>query len=278
MDKRGASDKFKERLQILLNKTGMTQTAFANSIEIDRSAVSQLLTGADARLPRVSTLLALANAHQVSIDWLLGITDTQTISSETKGVLDVEISQEGFDGSLMAQWHTEAIGHKIRYVPATLPDLFRIRQVIEYEAGASKLDSDQMLDQTAYQLNYSRQPESDMEVCMSVQTLNAFAEGEGKWSGLHKDIRTQQLEHMALMLEELYPSFRLYLFDERNRYTIPYTLFGYSRAAIYAGDIFLLIHAKSTIRTLAAHFDDHIRNSEIEAHQTAAFLSSIISQ
>ena len=57
------------------------------------------------------------------------------------------------------------------------------------------------------------------------------------WSGLPVRYRRQQLEHMITLIDELYPTFRLFLFDEREAYAAPYTLFGPLRAAVYLGDV-----------------------------------------
>ena len=73
MDKRDLSRLFQERIKILLVRSGENQSAFAASVGIDRSALSQLLSGQSTRLPRVETLLNIAERHAVSLDWLLGL-------------------------------------------------------------------------------------------------------------------------------------------------------------------------------------------------------------
>jgi transcriptional regulator with XRE-family HTH domain len=52
MSKRQTAARFRERLALLLEQSGLSQTAFAGAIGIDRSALSQLLSGALPRLPR----------------------------------------------------------------------------------------------------------------------------------------------------------------------------------------------------------------------------------
>ncbi len=76
---------------------------------------------------------------------------------------------------------------------------------------------------------------------------------------------------MARLIDDLYPSFRLYLYDGRNQYSIPYTVFGTQRAAIYVGQLYLVLNATEPIRTLTRHFDGLIRAAEINAHETARF-------
>ena len=60
MDKRDLSELFRVRLQTLLERSDRNQAAFAASVGIDRSALSQLLSGRSTRLPRAETLLAIA--------------------------------------------------------------------------------------------------------------------------------------------------------------------------------------------------------------------------
>ncbi len=73
MDKRDLSRLFQERIKSLLVRSGENQSSFAASVGIDRSALSQLLSGQSTRLPRVETLLNIAERHSVSLDWLLGL-------------------------------------------------------------------------------------------------------------------------------------------------------------------------------------------------------------
>src|SRR6185436_17797221 len=48
---------------------------------------------------------------------------------------EIEEGSGGFGRTLLARWHAEAAGTKIRYVPAGIPDLLRTDELIEYEAG-----------------------------------------------------------------------------------------------------------------------------------------------
>lgn len=77
MDKRALAELFRARLIQLVNRSEDSQASFAAAIGIDRSALSQLLSGDSARLPRVETLLNIAERHSVSLDWLLGLSHDQ---------------------------------------------------------------------------------------------------------------------------------------------------------------------------------------------------------
>ncbi|MEQ9571144.1 MAG: transcriptional regulator, partial [Nitratireductor sp.] len=81
----------------------------------------------------------------------------------------------------------------------------------------------------------------------------------------------------ARLLDELYPAFRLFLYDGLARYSIPYTIFGPYRAAIFAGDMYLVLNATSAIQTLTRHFDNLIRAASINPHEAAAYAASLAS-
>jgi transcriptional regulator with XRE-family HTH domain len=275
MDKRDLSELFRTRLQTLLDRSEGNQAAFAASVGIDRSALSQLLSGRSTRLPRAETLLAIAETHSVSLDWLLGISQDEGLIGELRPSLEIEEGPEGFDRTLLARWHSEAASTKIRYVPARIPDLLRTEAVIAYETDATQRNSATERDEVAYRIDYNRRPETDMEICMPMQTLELFAEGRGVWDGLDRETRAAQLAHMASLVEELYPSFRLYLFDGRARFSIPYTVFGPYRAAIYVGDMYLVLNTREAVRTMTRHFDGLIRIAKVNAHEAAGYVGRL---
>lgn len=269
MDKRDLSTLFRDRLRLLLARSGQNQAAFASGIGIDRSALSQLLSGVTTRLPRAETLLNIAAGHKVSLDWLLGLSQDEGLAGEFHESLEIEEGPGGFDRTLLARWHAEAAGTKIRYVPAGIPDLLRTDELIDYEAGITNRSAEAQIDEAAYRLEYNRRPETDMEACMPLHTLAIFAGGHGIWSGLPAAARRRQLDHMATLLDDLYPAFRLYLYDGRLRFSIPYTIFGSIRAAIYVGDMYLVLNATEPVQKLTRHFDNLIRAAIVNAHEAA---------
>lgn len=274
MDKRDLAGIFRRRLTLLMERSGLSQSTFAAGVGIDRSALSQLLSGGAVRLPRAETLLGIAAQHGVSLDWLLGISQDEGLGGEIRESFEIEEGLAGFDGTLLAHWHAEAAGTKIRYVPAGIPDLLRSDALVEYEAAITNRDTANQHDETRYRLDYNRRPETDMEVCMPRHTLEVFARGLGVWSGFDVTGRRAQLDHMAQLMDDLYPSFRLYLYDGRQRYSVPYTIFGQKRAAIYMGDMYLVLNTAAAVRSLTRHFDNLIRAAEINAHEAAGFCRS----
>ncbi|MBX3580768.1 MAG: helix-turn-helix transcriptional regulator [Rhizobiaceae bacterium] len=270
MDKRDLSDVFRERLKLLLQRSERNQSEFAAAVGIDRSALSQLLSGASTRLPRAETLLNIATECKVSLDWLMGLSQDEGLTGEIRQSFEIEEGSGAFDRTLLARWHAEAAGTKIRYVPAGIPDLLRTQALIDYEADISNRSRELQADETQYRIDYNRRPETDMEVCMPRHTLEIFARGLGVWAGFPDNDRRAQLTHMAELLDDLYPTFRLFLYDGRLRYSVPYTIFGPFRAAIYVGDMYLVLNATEPVRTLTRHFDNLIRAADINPHEAAS--------
>ena len=272
MDKRDISEDFRGRLQTLIHRSGQSRAAFAAQIGIDRSALSQLLGGDAVRLPRAETLINIATVHNVSLDWLLGISQDEGLRGELRPSLEIEEGPGDFDHSLLAKWHSEAAGTKIRYVPSGIPDLLRTETVIEYETNALQQNRAVKIGEAQFRIDYNRRPETDMEVCMPVQALEALSRGQGIWSDLEAPQRRSQLLHMANLIEELYPTFRLYLFDGRQQFSVPYTIFGQKRVCIYVGGMYLVLNADETVKTMTRHFDGLIRSATVNAHEVASHI------
>src|SRR3546814_9445905 len=93
------------------------------------------------------------------------------------------------------------------------------------------------LEQAESRLAYSRRPETDLEVCSSLQSIEGFARGQGIWEKLPVASRKLQLESMIALVDELYPTLRWFLYDGLEHYSAPITIFGPTRAAAYIGKI-----------------------------------------
>ncbi|MCP5368046.1 MAG: helix-turn-helix transcriptional regulator [Hyphomicrobiales bacterium] len=275
-DKRDLGDLFRDRLRVVMERVGDGQSRFAARIGVDRSALSQLMARGSTRLPRAETLVAIAEVGGVSLDWLLGLSQNDQLSAEIAPVLAIEEGPSGPDDSRLQAWRREAEGYKIRYVPSSLPDLLRTPAVIAYEHGTDagpKVET--RIAAADHGLAYTRKPETDMEVCMPLQRLDTFAAGSGIWSGLDTATRRQQIDHMARLTDELYPTFRLFLYDGLHAFSAPYTVYGPLRAALYVGDMYLVLNATEHIRALIDHFDRLIRDARVPASDAAAHLRDL---
>lgn len=277
-DKRDVAAIFRDRMTLLIAKRGQSLSAFARDIGIDRSALSQFLASGSTRLPRAETLAAISRTCGVSLDWLLGLIASDSLGAETAPMLEIEPAAPD-NGELLSRWHREAMGYKIRYVPATLPDLLRTEAVARHEfRGRDETDFQLRERQAREQLTYSRRPETDMEVCMPMQRLELFAQGHGIWEHLALGDRIEQLETMISLIDEMYPTFRLFLFDERQYFASPYTVFGPKRAALYMGSTYVVINSVDHIQALTRHFDRLIRFATFGPDRTARHIEVLLAR
>lgn len=267
---------FRSRLATAMRQADLNRAQLADGAGLDRSTLSQLMSDDNTRLPRADTLAALAGPLQISVDWLLGL------SGEPRGgaaileeSLQITPRPSEADENL-AKWYEEAAGYKIRYVPTTLPDLVKTNDVIRYQFNAEvRKTPDQAIAASREVLAYSRLPETDVEVCMPRQNLESFAFGTGIWNDLSQDIRAEQIAHMREIVEELYPSFRLYLYDGLTHYSAAYTIFGPLRAALFIGQIYFVFNTTQHVRVLTRHFDQLIRAAEVQAYECGDFLETL---
>lgn len=268
---------FRERLLEVIRRSGLTHSAFAKKVGIDRSTLSQLLSPSNDRLPRAESVIAIAAREQVSTDWLLGLTEEGTLGADIlRQSLEIERDAQSPADQRLARWHEEAAGYKIRLVPTTLPDFLKTEGVIEYEyRHSASLSPEQSLDLTQSRLAYIRRPETDMEVCNSRQAIEAFARGEGLWRDLPARARREQLERMLELSFELYPSFRWFLYDARQVYSSPMTIFGPKRAVVYLGQMYLVLNSLEHVRELARHFDGLIRAAVVQPTELRGFLGEL---
>ncbi len=259
-------DRFRERLGNMLDADPQTHSAFARSAGIDRSTLSQLLSPQNSRLPRAETLVALSRATGASIDWLLGLSNDgparTDIVREELSFSSRELSP--FDESLI-EWYDESIGQKVRYVPATLPDLLKTEAVIRHEVTRfATVRPEHKIETAEAPLMMARAPGSDVECCSSIQMLEGFSRGHGVWATLDRQQRIEQLDHMIEVTEELYPTLRWFLYDARKRYAGAITIFGLTRAVLYLGQLHIVLTNEDHIIAFVEQFDDLVRASSVQ--------------
>jgi|TARA_R110002072_G_scaffold76158_5_gene178940 transcriptional regulator with XRE-family HTH domain len=268
---------FRERLLEIIERSGLSRSAFAQKIQLDRSTLSQLLSAENERLARAETILAIATEGAVSIDWLLGRSQEEGQGAAlVANAMQIEPGADVPVDERLQRWHAEAAGYKIRYVPASLPDLLKTQDVIDFEYGTRSSDTAQnRWEETEARLAYSRLPETDMEVCTTFQSIEAFAAGGGIWDGLSEEARAGQLDHMIRLVDELYPTFRWFLYDGRKRFSVPLSIFGLQRAALYVGDMYFVFNATDQVRVLTQHFDGLVRSASIQPTEVIAVLRKL---
>ena len=267
-DKRRVAATFRDRLSAALMTSGMSRAALARAVAVDRSSVTQMLAEGDTRMPGGHVVAACAQALDVSADWLLGLSNRP---EQAGALLDSSLSisetgrATGLDDQIFA-WHREAEGYKIRHVPATLPDMLKTNAMLRWEyAPVTHRRPDAAIDAAAERLDWMRLSESDYEIAIAMHELESFARAEGYYTGLSADIRRAQLDWLLEIYTQFYPSLRIFLFDARQLWSAPVTVFGPKMAVIYLGQHFLAFRDRDRVRTLSQHFDWLVREAAISA-------------
>lgn len=268
---------FRDRLSQVIERSGLSRSAFAARAGFDRSTLSQLLSETNDRLPRAETIAAIAEQQSVSLDWLLGLTQEDQLGTNIVAQsLEISTGASSPQDERLIRWHDEAVGTKVRYVPSTLPDHLKTQEIIafEFEAPGGGV-RDKQVDQAISKLAFIRKPETDTEACSSFQSVEAFVRGEGIWRELSEDARKAQLEHMIELVDELYPTFRWFLFNGLERYAPAYTVFGPKRATTYIGNFYFVFNSTEHIRALSRRFDDLIRAAVVQPNEVKDYLAKL---
>jgi transcriptional regulator with XRE-family HTH domain len=256
VDKRAVTAVFRERLAGLIAQERSGVAGFLRDTGVDRSALSQFLDPDTGRLPRAETLRRIAEARGVTTDWLLGLTNTPGGAQELAPSARIEQAAYPGGGSPLDDWRREAAGMKLRYVPSSLPDMLWVGDEVPRGVDARAGQPESVLE--GFRLG-----EMDVEIAMPLQTLQDLAEGSGLWRGTSPGLRQRQLGHMAAVCAETYPSLRLHLYDGRETFAAPFTVFGRIRAALYLGDAYLVVTAADQVAALAKLFDGLVRRAVV---------------
>lgn len=275
MDKRDRAETFRARLNDAVERAGWSQSRLAEMAGLDRSTVSQLM-GADApRLPSGQALAEISSALQISSDWLLGLSNHRGAASEIldQAVQMTEAPRHPVDEQVLA-WTREVLGAKVRHVPAGLPDVFKTEEVLtfEYESAVRRTPEQAIRDTEAQQDMLSRL-ETDTEIALPVQIVDSFVAGHWIWKGLSVKARRRQLEVLARALDTYYPAARLFAFDMKQRYSVPFSVYGHRRVAIYVGQRYLAFTAPRYVQLMARHFDDLVRAAVVQGHEAADWIA-----
>ena len=265
IDKRDRASLFRTRLRDAMATKQATQSGLARAIGVDRSTVSQLLGDGGARLPNAQVVAQCAAELGVSADWLLGLTDKPELATDlVAAAMEVTKAPRALVDEQIFAWHQEASGYKIRHVPAGLPDMFKLPEVLQWEYSPSLgRSTDQAIGASEDRLRWMREARSDYEIALPMSDMSSFAAGSGYYEGVPANLRAAQLDHIAALHDDLYPTLRLHLFDARKLYSAPITVFGPLLAVIYLGQNYLAFRDTERVQMFTHHFDRLVREALI---------------
>lgn len=265
MDRRDLANAFRGRFRQLLDEFQDDLPGFLKRARLDRSALSQLRDPEHDRLPRAETLRRIAEATGASVDWLLALENARegrqkmTESSELLTATD----EEGI--APLELWRSEAKGHKLRYVPAVLPDMLSLANQTGGAKGEEKI-------LTGFDID-----EMDLEIAMPIQTLETMASRTGIWHGKNAEDIQKQITHIAELCDAHYPVLRLHLFDARVNFSAPFTVFGRIRASVYVGQAYISVTRPEEVKFFTKKFDGLVRAAAITPDAVPEYIDRLLS-
>jgi transcriptional regulator with XRE-family HTH domain len=277
IDKRARADLFRTRLAEGMALAGISQAELARRIGVDRSTVSQLLAGGSARLPNAQVAAECATALGVSADWLLGLSARPERAADLiAAAMSMPEAPRALVDERIFAWHQEAAGYKIRHVAATLPDMLKTPEMLawEYEPSLGRT-TEQAVNASRDRLDWMRAGRSDYEMAIPLHELANFARGEGYYADLPEDIRRGQIAFFRALYDQLYPTLRIWLYDQRRLYSAPVTIFGPLLAVIYIGRNYLVFRDTERVQALTRHFDTLVREADVAARDFAVELTRL---
>ena len=280
IDKRDRAREFRDRLSHAMSEHGVNQSELARRIGVDRSTLSQALSDEGPRLPGAQIIASCATALGVSVDWLLSLSDRPESAQDLVAAsLGMTAAARALIDVQIFNWHREAQGYKIRYVPATLPDMLKTEAMLRWEYTPHLgRTADQAIKASETRLNWMRNAQSDYEIALPLHEVDCFLTCSGYYKSLPTEVRDAQLAHLIDLSEQLYPRLRLYLFDARQLYSAPVTVFGPLLAVLYSGGHYLTFRDRDRIETLTAHFDNLVRQAEFTARDVPVHLRKSLSE
>ncbi len=271
---------FQQRLNQAFKEQDIVPARFSKQTGIARSTLSDLLKGEDIRLPRLDTIVALAEHLDVTSDWLLGLSNEKNKVSEIiESALQVaETEQASKDKDPLHQWlSTEMTDTKLRQACLFFPDhmatidvlLYKYKDRYEHHGLTSeKVD--------AFSHSYRDKIEHiSVEMCAPLVNIETFAYGHDIWSELALEARQRQLLALADRLEETYPKHQMYLYDGLRNKPPMFILYGHQKASLWIGSYHLIFHIPKQVEAFHKQFDQHIRNTLIYPHEAPNYLREL---
>jgi transcriptional regulator with XRE-family HTH domain len=278
MDKRKRAIIFRNRLQEAMLNNTITKSALSRAANVDRSTIGQLLKDDQPRLPNAQLAANVADALSVSTDWLLGLTNRpETPGDLVAAAMSLSPAERSSADEQLLEWHHQAAGYKVRHVPATLPDILKTSEMLNWEyASFHERSTPSAITAMQDQLSWLFTGVSDYEIALPLHELEACATGTAYYQGVDETTRFNQLNFIADQCEDLFPRLRIFLFDAHQVFSAPITVFGPNLAVVYVGQCYLAFREAERVKSLTNHFDWLVREAAIDARNVPEYIRSLI--
>ncbi len=277
MDRRERAKLFRERLRTALEDAGESQSGLARAVGVDRSTISQLLSGHTVRLPNAHVVAECASALGVSCDWLTGLSDKPERAAELLAAsMQVTDAPRAPVDEQILSWYVEAAGYKIRHVPAAFPDMLKTERMLRWEyADYMDRTTEQVVGASRDRLDWMRQQMSDFEIAMPLYEVESLIHATGYYRDMPRDIRAEQFAHLLELHRSLYPSLRIFLFDAHRIWSAPLTVFGPLIGVLYLGQRYLAFRDRDRVNLLTQQFDGLVREADVSARSWPDHLQAL---
>ena len=217
---------FKTRFNALFNEANCTIGDFAKKIGLSRQTTGFYING--HRIPDAETLTEISKALNVSVDWLLGLTDENTVDSTVQSVCEYT----GLSAQTVDALHAfERSSFEHNFIKRFLDDLLSDPYLISRICGILKNYA--FAEKTAVNQNYSltrKASDNTLPVCENgkfyIQPSEAagmyLGEVIGYMSGGINDIIEDMAEemvrpdHISSANREQFDSFRFSVYSEKE--------------------------------------------------------------
>ena len=278
MDKRSRAQLFRKRLKDTMSSKDVTKSKLSRETGVDRSTIGQLLNNHQPRLPNSQGTADIALVLGVSTDWLLGLTHRPEKPGDIVAAsLSLSAAERTSADEQILAWHNEAAGYKVRHVPSSLPDIFKTKEMLDWEyASQQKERLTEAYKTIQQQLTWLSSGVSDYEIAIPIHELEACASGTAYYKGLDKSVRYEQLMFIANQCEQMFPRLRIFLFNAHTLFSSPVTIFGPGLAVIYVGQCYLSFREAERVKSLSGHFDWLVREATIDARDVVSYIRRLI--
>lgn len=277
MDKRQRANLFRKRLLEAMSMKNITKSGLSRAANVDRSTVGQLLKNDHPRLPNAQLTAEAAEALGVSADWLLGLTNRpETPGDIVAAALSLSPAERTSADEQLLEWHKEAAGYKVRHVPATLPDILKTKDMLDWEyASVRERRLPEAYSAMQDQLEWLSSGVSDYEIALPIHEIEACAAGTAYYKNVEVGIRQEQLKFIADHCDQMFPRLRIFLFDAHRVFSSPVTIFGPNLAVVYVGQCYLAFREIERVKALSSHFDWLVREAVVDARNVPTYIRSL---